>query len=139
MNHKVPAYTIIILFLLSFAQGYWYTEKYTPVITSEEESAFLWLHHNSVPSTVMTEWRTAPVLAFFSQRAPVKGAYQFGAPMLKERTDDTQLFYVNYDENLVSKYEISCVYYGIEEKRYHYTEPPFDKVYSSTRTGFYSV
>ena len=136
LNHKM--YFVIILFLLSFAQGYWYTEKYSPVITHEEVNAFLWLNTNSVTGyTIITEWKTAPVLAFFSQRAPLKGAYQFGAPMLRERTEDTQQFYTHYDLMLVQEYEISYAYYGIEERNYQYEEPPFDKVFSTVKTGFY--
>lgn len=135
LNKKVDV--LVILFLLSFAQGYWYIEKYQPVVSSEEATTFSWMNSNSVESTVFCEWRTAPVLAFFSGRPPVKGAYQFGAPQLVERTEDTQLFYTEYPGYLMLKYDVSYVYYGIEEKKYGYELPPFDKVYSTLKTGFY--
>lgn len=128
--------SILILFLLSYAQGYWYIEKYSSVVTHEEREAFVWLNENSVSGTVMSEWRTAPLLSFFSGRAAVKGAYQFGAPGIRERTEDTQLFYTDYPGYILSKYEISFVYYGKEEKA-HGNEPPYDKVYSTVSTGFY--
>lgn len=131
---------IFLLFMLSFAQGYWYTEKYNPVVTHEEKAAFQWLNTNSVKGcTIMCEWRTAPVIAFFSGKAPVKGAYQFGAPHIRERTEDTLLFYTEYPEYLVSKYDISHVYYGLEEKKYGHNKPPFDRVYSSLHTGSYLI
>lgn len=133
--HLTLDVAIVFLVFLSFTQGYWYIEKYRPVITTEEVAAFTWLNTSSVESTVITEWRTAPVLAYFSGRPPVKGAYQFGAPNLVERTEDTKLFYQTYDETLLSKYNISFVYYGIEEGEYN--EPPFDKVYTTVNTGIY--
>jgi 4-amino-4-deoxy-L-arabinose transferase-like glycosyltransferase len=130
-------YALIVLFLMSFAQGYWYTEKYIPVVTAEEKTAYTWLDTTSVEGyTIMTEWRTAPVLAFFSGKAPVKGAYQFGAPTLKERTDDTSTFYEEYPDSILFKYNISFVYYGKEEQTHQY-EPPYNKVYATLRTGFY--
>ncbi len=129
---------LVIIFLIAFAQAYWYTEKYTPVITEEEKTAFIWLSTNSVEGyTVMCEWRTAPVLAYFSHRPPIKGAYQFGALAVEERTEDTTVFYTIYPQSLLSKYEISHIYYGKEEQGHKYTIPPFDKVYTTLQTGFY--
>ncbi|MBU7025716.1 MAG: hypothetical protein HXS48_02150, partial [Theionarchaea archaeon] len=60
-------------------------------------------------------------------------------PHIRERTEDTLLFYTEYPEYLVSKYDISHVYYGLEEKKYGYNKPPFDKVYSSLHTGSYLI
>ncbi len=128
---------LLIIFLIAFAQGYWYTEKYQPVISEEEKTAFIWLNSTSVEGyTVISEWRTAPVLAYFSERTTVKGAYEFGAFMLGERTEDTKLFYTEYPEYIILKYDISYVYYGIEEKKY-YLKPPFDNVYSTSQTSFH--
>lgn len=129
---------LVVIFLIAFAQGYWYTEKYTPVITEEEKTAFIWLSTNSVKGyTAMCEWRTAPVLAYFSDTPPIKGAYQFGALAVEERTKDTTVFYTTYPQSLLSKYETSHIYYGKEEQGYKYATPPFDKVYTSLQTGFY--
>lgn len=140
LKNQTYSAAVLVLFILSFAQGYWYTEKYSPVVTHEEKAAFYWLNTNSVHGyTIMCEWRTAPVLAFFSERAPVKGAYQFGAPNITERTEDTLLFYTEYPEHLIEKYEISHVYYGLEEKKYGYDTPPFDNVYSTLYTGSYLI
>jgi hypothetical protein len=135
INFQAVDVVFVLLVLLSFTQGYWYIEKYHPVVTTEEVTAFTWLTTSSVESTIMTEWRTAPILAYFSQRPPVKGAYQFGAPDLIERTNNTKQFYQNYDETILSLYNISFVYYGIEEREY--SEPPFDKVYATHNTGLY--
>jgi hypothetical protein len=135
LSHKKMTW-LTLFFLLAFAQGYLYTEQYTPVPTAEETTAYRWLSRNSVDgSTIMTEWKTAPVLAFFSERAPVKGAYQFGAPTLAERNEDTLLFYTDYPDYLLSKYEISYVYYGRWEQ--HHPEPPYPRVYSTSCTRFY--
>ncbi len=137
-THGLKAASLVFLFAISFAQGYWSVEKYQPVVTSEEVAAFSWLNLNSVKGyTVISEWKTSPILAFFSERTTVKGGYQFGAPMISERTEDTEKFYAEYPEYLFLKYEISCIFYGIEERSAGYTEPPFDKVYSTSHTGFY--
>jgi 4-amino-4-deoxy-L-arabinose transferase-like glycosyltransferase len=136
-SEKGSALTLMVLFLLSFAQGYWYVEKYSPVVTSEEIAAFRWINQSSVKGyTIMCEWRTAPILAYFSRRAPVKGAYQFGSSNLTERTEDTTLFYTEYPDFILEKYDVSLVYYGSEEKN-QYTEPPFNKIYSTQQTGVY--
>ncbi len=138
INMSKNAKYFFVIFLIAFAQGYWYTEKYQPVISEEEKTAFVWLGKTSVEGyTVMSEWKTAPVLAYFSERATVKGAYEFGAFMLGERTKDTRLFYTEYPAYIVTKYNIHSVYYGTEERKYGYFEPPFDKVYSTEQTSFH--
>ncbi len=130
--------SLIILFSLAFINGSWSVEKYKPMVTEGEKTSFLWLNETSVEGlTIMTQWRTAPILAYFSERPPLKGAFEMGALNLRERTEDTQLFYTTYAEDLISKYAVSYVYYGLEEAKYGHEEPPFDKVYSTRHTAFY--
>jgi hypothetical protein len=136
VNPKLFMVAIPVIFLLAFAQSYWVLQKYHPVVTHEEINAFTWLDDTAVSSEiVISEWKTAPVIAFFSKRAPVKGAYQFGAPDIAQRTQDTVQFYTNYDTAIVSKYCISFVYYGTEELQY--TQPPFSRVYATSHTSWY--
>jgi hypothetical protein len=135
---RISRYWVVVpLFLLAFAQGYWVIEPYHPVVTTEEVHSYSWLSSSSVSgSTVICEWRTAPVMAFFSHTPPVKGAYQFGAPDLAKRTADTTAFYTNYDISILQAYTISFIFYGPEE-RLLYSEPPFSRVYATGETAFY--
>lgn len=136
INPKLFTVAIPIIFLLAFAQSYWIIQKYHPVVTHEEIAAFTWLDDTTISSeTVISEWKTAPLIAFFSKRAPVKGAYQFGAPDIAQRTQDTVQFYTVYDTAIMSKYDISFVYYGTEE--HQYTQPPFSRVYATSHTSWY--
>jgi 4-amino-4-deoxy-L-arabinose transferase-like glycosyltransferase len=135
---RISRYWVVVpLFLLAFAQGYWVIEPYHPVVTTEQVHSYSWLSSSSVSgSTVICEWRTAPVMAFFSHTPPVKGAYQFGAPDLAKRTADTTAFYTNYDISILQAYTISFIFYGPEE-RLLYSEPPFSRVYATGETAFY--
>ncbi|MBU7014607.1 MAG: glycosyltransferase family 39 protein [Theionarchaea archaeon] len=135
---RISRYWVLVpLFLLAFAQSYWVIEPYHPVVTTEQAQSYSWLSSSSVSgSTVICEWRTAPVMAFFSHTPPVKGAYQFGAPDLVKRTADTTTFYTDHVTSILQTYNVSFIYYGPEE-RVLYSEPPFNRVYATAETAFY--
>ncbi|MBU6998452.1 MAG: glycosyltransferase family 39 protein [Theionarchaea archaeon] len=135
---RISRYRLVIpLFLLAFAQSYWVIEPYHPVVTDEQAQSYTWLSSSSISgSTVICEWRTAPVIAYFSHTPPVKGAYQFGAPDLVKRTADTTAFYTDYDISILQLYNTSFILYGTEE-HVLYSEPPFNRVYAAGETAFY--
>jgi hypothetical protein len=124
------------LFLMAFAQGFWSVEDYSPAVTDEEIAAFTWAGSVSVQGyTIMSEGKAAPLIAYFSSTPPVKGAYQFGAPSISERNQDVREFYAAYPDSLFSKYEISLIYFGTQE-RLSASSPPLDTIYATTHTQF---
>lgn len=130
-------WAVAVLFLMAFAQGFWSIEQYSPVVTEEEVAAFTWAGTLSVKGyTIMSEGNAAPLIAYFSQTPTVKGAYQFGAPDIVERNKDVRQFYMEYSSSLFSKYDVSLVYFGAEERLYA-TGPPLDAVYTTRNTKFF--
>ena len=130
-------HAVIVLFLMAFTQGFWSIEQYSPVVTEEEVAAFTWAGSSSVEGyTIMSEGKSAPLISYFSQTPTVKGAYQFGAPDIIQRNSDVRQFYIEYSSSLFSKYDVSLVYFGAEERMYG-SDPPLNAVYATGHTKFF--
>jgi hypothetical protein len=128
---------VSVLFLMAFTQGFWSVEDYSPVVTEEEIAAFTWAGSVSVQGyTIMSEGKAAPLIAYFSSTPPVKGAYQFGAPHISELNLDVREFYAAYPDSLFSKYEVSLIYFGAQE-RLSASPPPLDTIYATASTQFF--